>query len=440
MNSLRRGACPGILEPMATGDGLLARLLPSAPMSVAALLALCEASQVHGNGIVEVTQRGSLQFRGLSRDSALPFARDVIALGLNAENGPPILTSPLMGLAPDELQDLRELLTVVREALTTPLAAAPLGPKVSVLIDAGGGLHLDDVPGDLRLRAGRDARLHVSIAGKASSATSLGWTSRADAVTVIVRVLAAIASRGLDARARDFANSADLQGLRASLADVISDGPPPSGRPAAQPVGNHRLNTGRVALGIALSFGYTEARFLEHLAQVAAGLGATSIETSAARSLLFIGLSADAARDLAAAADAAGFIVRPDDPRRSVVACAGAPACSSAKISTRELAPAIAEAARPLLDGSVIIHVSGCAKGCAHPATAALTYVGPGGYAVQGRAADPLDGTVPASHFIAGLPRLAAQRRQLQGARESSANTLSRLGAAGVLAIMSAHT
>jgi len=438
--SLRRGTCPGILEPMPTGDGLLARLLPSAPLPVDTLVALCEASQLHGNGIVEVTQRGSLQFRGLSPASAPAFARSVVALGLDAENGPPILTSPLMGLDPDEFQDLRELLTVLRAELTTALATASLGPKVSVLIDGGGAMHLDGVPGDLRLRADHDARLHVSIAGNSSGATSLGWTLRQHAVTVIVRVLAGIASRGIDARARDFVNSANVQVLRASIADVLSEAPPPNRRPAAEPVGIHRLNTGQVALGVALGFGYTEAAALKQLAQVAAGCGAHSIQTSPGRSLLFIGLDADSASELAAAANAAGFIVRPDDPRRFVVACAGAPACNSAKLSTREWAPVIAEAAGPFLDGSVTIHVSGCAKGCAYPGAAALTYVGPDRLVVRGRAADPLDGTVPVAHFIAGLPRLTAQRQPSQGAQESSANIVSRLGATGVLATMSAGT
>jgi precorrin-3B synthase len=189
-----------------------------------------------------------------------------------------------------------------------------------------------------------------------------------------------------------------------------------------------------------LGFGYTEAAVLKQLTQVAAGCGAHSIQTSPGRSLLFIGLNADSVSELAAGASAAGFIVRPDDPRRFVVACAGAPACNSAKLSTRELAPAIAEAAGPFLDGSVAIHVSGCAKGCAHPGAAALTYVGPDGLVVRGRAADSADGTVSVAHFIAGLPRLALQRQELHGICESSASIVSRLGATGVLAAMSAGT
>jgi precorrin-3B synthase len=82
------------------------------------------------------------------------------------------------------------------------------------------------------------------------------------------------------------------------------------------------------------------------------------------------------ASSFAAAAAALGFIVRADDPRRHVIACAGAPICASADIAARALAPQIAAVAAPYLDGSFKIHISGCAKGCAHPAPAALTVVG----------------------------------------------------------------
>jgi len=40
------------------------------------------------------------------------------------------------------------------------------------------------------------------------------------------------------------------------------------------------------------------------------------------------------------------------------------------------MAPGIAAAAAEMLDGARTIHLSGCAKGCAHPAPAALTVVG----------------------------------------------------------------
>jgi precorrin-3B synthase len=424
---------------MPTGDGLLARLMPSTPIPLDALVALCDASQAHGNGIVEVTQRGSLQIRGLSPASAPVFARTVLALGLGEERGPPILTSPLMGLDALERVDLRALVAALRTDLTNRSAFASLGPKVSVLIDGGGVLHLDHVPGDLRLQAETDSRLHVSIAGTAAAATSLGWVEPRRALEVIVHVLGSIANRRTGARARDFANSTDAHALRASLAGVLSDEPPPALRPPAEPIGSHRLNDGRVAFGVAPAFGYTEAAVLRRFAHAAARCGAASIQPAPGRALLTIGVAAAATNEFTDSAAAAGFVVRADDARRYVVACAGAPACRSAMLSTRQVAPAIAQAARPFLDGSLTIHVSGCAKGCAHPGAAALTFIGPDRLVVQGRAGDTPHGTASAADFIAALPRLHAERQRSPG-RECSAAMVSRLGAMRVVAVMGGET
>jgi precorrin-3B synthase len=105
-------------------------------------------------------------------------------------------------------------------------------------------------------------------------------------------------------------------------------------------------------------------------------------------------------------------------------------------LSTRRLAPTIAQAARPFLDGSLTIHVSGCAKGCAHPGAAALTLIGPDRLVVQGRAGDTPHGAISAAAFIAGLPRLHVHRQNSPAGQECSADTVSRLGALGVLAVM----
>jgi precorrin-3B synthase len=70
-----------------------------------------------------------------------------------------------------------------------------------------------------------------------------------------------------------------------------------------------------------------------------------------------------------------GFAVDAADPRRRIVACPGAPSCASGLIAARALAAEIAK--RAMLKGEgVAVHVSGCAKGCAHPAPAPLTIVG----------------------------------------------------------------
>ena len=79
------------------------------------------------------------------------------------------------------------------------------------------------------------------------------------------------------------------------------------------------------------------------------------------------------------------MITDPADPMLRVVACTGAPGCVQARAATRPLARALA----PHLDR--LLHVSGCVKGCAHPAAADLTLTAtPGGFALirGGTAAD----------------------------------------------------
>ena len=72
-----------------------------------------------------------------------------------------------------------------------------------------------------------------------------------------------------------------------------------------------------------------------------------------------------------------GLVTRADDPLLRVAACTGAPGCPQAFQPTRDIARALA----PLVAGAasgegILLHVSGCAKGCAHPAPAPLTLVG----------------------------------------------------------------
>ena len=438
MNPLRRGACPGIANPMVTGDGLLARLPPSGPLPVSDFAAVCDWAMAYGNGVIEVTQRGSLQVRGLSVTSAPLFARNVSALALGGLYPPRLLASPLMGLDAHERCDLRPVLAELRAALTERPALASLGPKVSVLLDGGGAVNLDRVSGDIRLRVGCDDHLQVSIAGDAATAIPLGVIEPQHAPEVVLHVLTAIASRGASARARGHANAADIASLRSVLTPLLLDvARALAPRAPSQPIGKHRLNDGHLALGVGLEFGYTEAATLRRLTQLAAEHGANSMETARGRALLVIGLDVSAGRDLAAAASAHGFVVRPDDPRRFVVACAGAPACGSAKLATRQAAPAITQAAAALLDGSFNIHVSGCAKGCAHPGAAAMTFVGPNYLVLQGRAGDPPHAALSMDQTIAGLAELDTLRRRGSNASATSAQLLSALGTNGMLAALS---
>jgi precorrin-3B synthase len=376
----RRGACPGLSAPMMTGDGLLVRLLPIGTIALDAFAALCAAARQHGNGIIEVTSRGSIQIRGLSAATAPRFAAAIVALGIAAEDGIPILINPLAGLNAKDIIDAGALAAELRRALARRSLAPRLSAKVSVAIDGGGVLSLDGVSADVRLRAERAdgvAALCVSVGGDRQSAAHLGCVAGPDGVEAATRLLEVLARRGGVVRMRDIVAADGISALRSAVADlIIRDRPERSQRRFSDAVGIYPLRDGRFAYGVGLAFGHADATSLQRLSETAEAAGASSMRAAPGRVLIIIGLTQQTSSPFAAAAEALGFIVRSDDPRRHVVACAGAPICASADIAARALAPQIAAAAAPHLDGSFKIHISGCAKGCAHPAPAALTIVG----------------------------------------------------------------
>jgi precorrin-3B synthase len=437
----RRGLCPALSAPMPTGDGLLVRLAPAGTIALETLAGLCTAARIHGNGIIEVTARGSIQVRGLSPASAPAFASAATALGFDDADPASVIADPLAGLATDEALDASLLAVDLRRALAAAPFVGSLGPKVSVAIDGGGALHLDAFAADVRLRAESGPEgpwLHLALGGDAATAAPIGSVAREHAVEATVRLLADIAAHGREARAHSIVGVEGTGALRAAVGDLLSEAPTPRVRSPAEPIGSHRLRNGRIALGLGLAFGHTDATALAPLIDTVKDAGASGIRTAPGRAMLIIGIESTAAPAVSVAVERMGFVVGPGDPRRYVAACAGMPLCASARIPTRAYAPEIATAAASLLDGSLTIHLSGCMKGCAHPRKA-LTVVGDDagcGIIMNGLACDAPLGAVPSDTLPAGFGRLALQVELARRPSERAADTLSRLGAARIVAIL----
>jgi precorrin-3B synthase len=360
---------------MQTGDGFLVRITPSGrTISFDAFSSLCSAAQKHGNGILEVTSRGSIQVRGLTPSSASAFAADVAPLELGSD-GVPVAINPLSGLDPDERIDATSIADDLRRALACESWTQNLSPKVSVVIDGGGALHLDTLMADVRLRvAHTDAGLcfEVLLGGNADNARRLGAVALADAVETTIRLLEVLAEKAPKSHMKEAIERLGIgtfaSGVRprADLQSVL--------RTSSEPMGLHDLCGDSVAVGIGMPFGHSDADTLRKFVEAAREAGASGLRTSPGRALLVLGLTPEAASVLADKVEQLGFIADPSDPRRRVVACAGAPICASGQIPARQLAPEIAKAAEHLKSG--IVHISGCAKGCAHHGPAALTVIG----------------------------------------------------------------
>lgn len=386
-NAMRRGACPGLSAPMPTGDGLLVRFYPTATMPLDALTALFHAGAACGNGIVEITARGSIQFRGLNAVSAPRFADRVAALGIAASDGTPVLTDRLSGIAADEIYDATALAAELRRAIAAEDLTGQMAPKTSVIIGGGSALSLNALAADLRLdplNMHRGVMLRIAVGGDRPGAALVGLVPPEHGLEAALRILRVLARRGRETRARDVIRTEGVGSFQAALGRLISAGHEADDLEAANSrsmeesvtIGQHRLNDDTLAIGFALAFGQCDVAALEQLVDAIRTAGGVGLRAASERALLAIGIPQRHVAGFVAAAERLGFIVAPDDERLRVIACPGAPACATAVIAARALAPRLAQIIGTDAAKDFTLHITGCIKGCAHPSAAPLTIVG----------------------------------------------------------------
>ncbi len=373
--ALRRGWCPSTLRPMETGDGWLVRLHPpGAKLTPAQLRRIAALAGEHGNGLIEISARANLQIRGVTAESHPRLVERLLAEQLVDEHegdGPHRVTlvSPLAGRGPDGLIDAAALAAQIEQCART---VSGLPAKLGIVVDDGGAQTLDGFSGDIRL---------VGV-GAASAALCLAdrlWlgpipvTEAARTVAAILRDFAAQRAAAPDRirRLRDLSPE-----VLASLS-ALPEAAAPTPRAPPRRAGLFALESDRFAALVGLPFGRCDAETLDRLG---AAQDKADIRLSPWRGLAFRDLDRAEAEALLALANELTLITRDDDPRLSVQACAGSPACSRAEAPAMVDAAAFAEAAAGLLAAGATLHVSGCIKACAHPAAADLTLVGRGGH------------------------------------------------------------
>ena len=401
--SLRRGWCPGAWRPMRTGDGLLVRLrVTGGILPAGQARALADAAEAFGNGLLDLSGRGNLQVRGVE-DATLPGLMDrLAALGLldedpEAEAVRNVIASPLAGFSQGALLDIRPVVRALEARLVAEPDLRALPGKFGVLVDDGGSPSLERIAADIRFRAARSqggVGFAVVLGGDAPTAFT-SFCSPEDVPDAAVRLARAFLALGatltapprrMAALVREIgaAMVRDAAALAKPAADVAV-----SAHGAGAPFGVLPLEAG-VALGVGAPFGRWSAADLRDLAGIAERDALGELRLSPFRAILVPGLDAARARGLSQALSGR-FIFSPSDPRLSVAACAGAPACANASTATHDDALALASVAAAQGGDGVVVHVSGCIKGCAHPGPAPATLVGRAGrydLVLRGAAAD----------------------------------------------------
>jgi len=423
---MRRGACPTLVQPMRTGDGLLARLRPTGGIfSIRQFIHLAEAAQRHGNGTLEITARGSLQIRGLQGETVQPLAADLDAAGISVPAGPIIELSPLHGITPDEIGNPLEIEARLREKFAAELLSPLLAPKLSILIDGGDSYGLAAVTGDIRVTAVSRGVWRVAVNGDEQTALPLLTGSADAAVHAIGDLLHLLVSLGQHKRCRDIERRR-LLAVFPSMEGVLATAPERKG----PLVGTLALANGSAILGLRPRFGQLQAAELIAFLAAAEALGATQVRPSPGRIFFLAGLHSQSAASLTDIAAGYGLSADIDDAAAHIAACAGAGACASGQFQTKARAERLVAIAGELLDGSMVVHLSGCAKGCAH-SRRTLSIVGTDeGYnlILDGVASDTPDAQFASGGINSAIEKLARFIKNERQAGESSAACLRRFG------------
>jgi precorrin-3B synthase len=326
-----KGWCPGALRPMRSGDGLVVRIRPhGGRLSRAQAFAIADMADRFGNGLMDLTNRANLQIRGVSDAGHVPLIEELARLDLiDEDQDSEALRNIVVAPFWIEGDDISSLAADLELALAARRFALPV--KFGFAVDCGAARALADTSADIRIE--RD------VAG--------GLIVRADGTQHGCPVTRSEAVGGaLQLTEWFIADGARIPDALAGLAQPAPMMPSP--RPGLHADG---------AL-VGLAFGQLKAATLRFLASQADGLRLTPWR------MLF----AEGLREMP---ECDGLVTEADDPILRVIACSGAPACKEAHADTRALAAALA----PHIAADTGLHVSGCAKGCAHPASAPVTLV-----------------------------------------------------------------
>ncbi|MEM0947165.1 MAG: precorrin-3B synthase [Pseudomonadota bacterium] len=351
-----RGWCPSAYRPMASGDGLVVRVRPvQGKLTRFQARGLGVLARKFGNGLIDLTSRANLQLRGVTQNGHDALLKELDRLGLldadaNSEGRLNFVVDPLCSEAKGDLQ--AQITTALGDGLRAP-EFAPLPSKFGFVVDLGSARHLARVSGDIRIEMG-EGSLIVRADGQTLGLAVPDAGAAVACALELARWFLVSEGVGADGRgrmARHIASGAMVP------RDLIGSTKP--NLVAAEPVPG--VLPGGVL--VAAAFGQLTPQALDRLADAAP----IELRITPWRMVFLTGLR----NDQAFATDDA-LIIDPTDPVLRVHACPGAPSCSQASVRTRSIARALA----PHVPDGASLHVSGCAKGCAHPHPTDLTLVG----------------------------------------------------------------
>jgi precorrin-3B synthase len=406
---MRPSACPGLLRIVPALDGGICRIkLPGGAITAQQAQAVAEAAEQFASGVIEATNRGNLQIRGIGRDHQ-GLITTLLDAGLGPKNAASddvrnLMLSPTAGVDPHQLFDARPLAAQLLHTLETHPRFHELSPKFAVSLDVGEGLSMLEHPHDLWLSALRvdgETLLGFGLAG--CPATDSPWaavsTEAGHDLVVAVLELFLDNARPEQTRMRHFLEDRSPAWVLERLSErlphpVRHDQKITTWRRAPVTPNAHigcypQREVGLTAVGAGVPLGRLSPSMLRSAAALAVELGDGSLAMTPWQSLMLRNVRTENTHRAIDGLRVVGLLCDANQALTQMIACTGSAACGKGLADTK--ADALTLASYLQQQGvSRAVHLSGCSRSCAaaHAAPVTLLAVSAGRYDLYFRHAE----------------------------------------------------
>ncbi len=390
-----------MLRIVAALDGGICRIkLAGGSITAPQALAVAEAAQQYAHGVIEATNRGNLQIRGIGEQQDA-LIQTLLGAGLGPSNLESddvrnLMLSPSAGLDPQMLFDTRPLAAQILAALESNPRFHDLSPKFAISLDGGEGLVMLEHPHDLWLCALQiegETLLAFGFAGCPGQDSPLAAVPIEHGLELVLAVLELFldTARPEQVRMRQLLAETPAEQLLEHLAARLSvalkiDQKITDWRRASVATDQHigiypQRETDKVAVGGVAPLGRLDPEMLTAIAQLAAEMGDGSLRLTPWQSVLLPNIPTEQAQDVLSRLQAAGLLCSAEQALAHMIACTGSTDCSKGLADTKGDARILA--AQLQKNGlSRPVHLTACKRSCAaaHRAPVTLLAVSAGQY------------------------------------------------------------
>ena len=393
----------GLFWVSPTQDSFMLRMrTPGGILTATQMRGLAEMAENWGSGRLDLTTRANVQIREFAPARIVDVLNTIQRLGMSsrgagADNIRNITASPLSGIDPTELIDVKPLAEALQNYISNSRGLYELPRKFNIAFDNGGSVSTLADTNDIgflavRVSEGRSVPAGIyfrvllsGITGHRQFATDCGLLLRPDQVVAVaaamVRVFIENGDRTNRKKARlkylldSWGTQKFLEETEKKLAFPVlrvdaSECEPRGTVNRGGHIGIHaQSQVGLNYIGVVVPVGCLPAEQARALADVAERFGSGEIRLTVWQNALIPNISDGAIAAATAALGAAGLKYKAGTVMSGTVACSGNHGCRFAQTDTKAHAVDLAtelDSAFKILQ-PVNLHVTGCPNHCAQP-------------------------------------------------------------------------